>query len=413
MNFPFFVARRYYFSKQSRSIINLITRVAVIGLMVSTAAMVIVLSAFNGIEAMVHDLYSDFDPEITIEPANAKTIDYSFIPVDQIQQVKGVTATSGVIEEIIIVKHENKWVNALLWGVDSSFFSTIALENHIVQGDSTPSLQSGHAFIGAGLLNKLDGVIFTGNPSRVLVYAPSRDAKITRASNPFRSQPFVLNASLNYNRELNAELLLVNRADAAELLRYGNDITRLAVHLDGSRSVKYVKNELMELLGSDFKVKTHLEKNELIYKTSQIEKIIVFCILVFIFVLATFNMVASLTMLFIEKKPNVRTMQAFGLNVGDLTKVFFYQGLLITASGIAGGLVLGYLVVSIQVFGEVLILPNSGGEAFPMVATIYDLLQILGATLLIGALSSYVPVRLLVKRFIQENKGTSPNSASI
>lgn len=413
MNFPFFVARRYYFSKQSRSIINLITRIAVIGLMVSTAAMVIVLSAFNGIEAMVHDLYSDFDPEITVEPANAKTIDYAFIPVDQIRQVKGVAATSGVIEEIIIVKHENKWVNALLWGVDSSFFSTIALENHIVQGDSTPSLQSGHAFIGAGLLNKLDGVIFTGNPSRVLVYAPSRDAKITRASNPFRSQPFVLNASLNYNRELNGELLLVNRVDAAELLRYGNDITRLAVHLDGSRSVKHVKKELMELLGSDFTVKTHLEKNELIYKTSQIEKIIVFCILVFIFVLATFNMVASLTMLFIEKKPNVRTMQAFGLNVGDLTKVFFYQGLLITVSGIAGGLVLGYLVVSIQVFGEVLILPNSGGEAFPMVATIYDLLQILGATLLIGALSSYVPVRLLVKRFIQENRGTSPNSASI
>jgi lipoprotein-releasing system permease protein len=413
VNFPFFVARRYYFSKQSRSIINLITRVAVIGLMVSTAAMVIVLSAFNGIEAMVHDLYSDFDPEITVEPANAKTIDYSFIPVDQIQQVKGVAATSGVIEEIIIVKHENKWVNALLWGVDSSFFSTIALDDHIVQGDSIPFLQPGHAFIGAGLLNKLDGVIFSGNPSRVLVYAPSREAKITRASNPFRSQPFVLNASLNYNRELNAELLLVNRADAAELLRYGNDITRLAVHLDGSRSVKRVKQELMELLDADFTVKTHLEKNELIYKTSQIEKIIVFCILVFIFVLATFNMVASLTMLFIEKKPNVRTMQAFGLNVGDLTKVFFYQGLLITVSGIAGGLVLGYLVVSIQVFGEVLILPNSGGEAFPMVATVYDLIQILGATLLIGALSSYIPVRLLVKRFIQENKGTSPNSASI
>jgi lipoprotein-releasing system permease protein len=114
VNFPFFVARRYYFSKQSRSIINLITRVAVVGLAVSTAAMVIVLSAFNGIEAMVHDLYSDFDPEITIEPVNAKTIDYAFLPIDAIQAVTGVSSTSGIIEEIIIIKHENKWVNALL-----------------------------------------------------------------------------------------------------------------------------------------------------------------------------------------------------------------------------------------------------------------------------------------------------------
>jgi lipoprotein-releasing system permease protein len=293
------------------------------------------------------------------------------------------------------------------------FFSTISLEKHIVQGDSTPSLQSGHAFIGAGLLNKLDGVIFTGNPGRVLVYAPSREAKITRASNPFRSQPFVLNASLNYNRELNAELLLINRSDASELLRYGNDITRLAVHTTGSRSVKRIKEDVQQVVGKDFLVKTHLEKNELIYKTSQIEKIIVFCILVFIFVLATFNMVASLTMLFIEKKANIRTLQAFGLNENDLRNVFFYQGLLISASGILLGLVLGYLIVSIQLFGNVLILPNSGGEAFPMVVSWLDLTQILIFTLLIGALSSYIPVRLLVNRYLYENKGTSPNSASI
>jgi lipoprotein-releasing system permease protein len=413
VNFPFFVARRYYFSKQSRSIINLITRIAVVGLAVSTAAMVIVLSAFNGIESMVHDLYSDFDPEITIEPANSKTIDYSLMPVEKISKLNGVSGTSGIIEEIIVVKHESKWVNAIIWGADSSFFTTIAIERHSVQGDSTPVLADGQAFIGAGLLNKLDGVIFTGNPSRVLVYAPSREAKITASSNPFRSRPFVLKASLNYNRELNAELLLVNRRDAAELLGYGNDISRLAVHLDGTEKVEQVKKEVQQVVGQDFIVKTHLEKNELIYKTSQIEKIIVFCILVFIFVLATFNMVASLTMLFIEKKANIKTLLAFGLPDSSLVKIFFYQGLLISISGILLGLFLGYLIVTLQIFGNVLILPNTGGEAFPMITSWMDLIQILIFTLLIGTVSSYIPVKLLVNRFLQENKGTSPNSASI
>jgi len=403
VNFPFFAAKRYYFSRKSGSIINIITRIAIVGLAVSTAAMIIVLSAFNGIESLVHDLYSDFDPEITIASKKGKTIDASFIPIQEIERVEGVEQTARIIEEIVIIKHETKWVNALLYGVDSNFFSTIRIQEHISQGSYENSLATNEAIIGVGLLNKLDGIIFSGNPERVLVYAPARDAKLMRSTNPFRSQHFSLTASINYNREVNAQTLIVPLKTAADLLNYSNDVTRIAVALKQDAKLEHVRNEIQQIVGDDFLVKTHLEKNELIYKTSKIEKIIVFFILVFIFILATFNMVASLTMLFIEKKPNLKTLLAVGLTEKGLFTIFFFQGLLISFSGIVIGLILGYSILAIQFFGKVLILPNSGGDAFPVVMYLNDLWMIILITTTVGLVSSWLPVRYLVKKFVRES----------
>lgn len=402
MNFPFFVAKRYYFSKHSKSIINIITWIAVIGLAVSTAAMTIVLSAFNGIESMVHELYSDFDPKITIESKKGKTINYNFIPLEAIENVPGVRQTSRVIEEIVIIKHENKWVNAQIYGVDSSFLETILVDKHTTQGSYEGSLNGDEAIIGVGLLHKLDGIIFTGNPERILVYAPSRDAKIMRSKNPFRSDYFFLTTAVNYNREVNAQTLIISFDAASKLLNYDNDITRLAVDLDEESDIDKVQKDLQETVGDDFIVKTHLEKNELIYKTSRIEKIIVFFILVFIFILATFNMVASLTMLFIDKKENLRTLSAIGLQQKEIFKIFFFQGLLITFSGIVIGLIIGYSALSIQYFGKVIVLPNSGGDAFPVVMYFNDTILILAITFSVGIVSSWLPVRFLVKKFDKE-----------
>jgi len=403
VNFPFFAAKRYYFSRKSGSIINIITRIAVVGLAVSTAAMIIVLSAFNGIESLVHDLYSDFDPEITIESKKGKAIDANFIPVLEIEQLDGVAQTSRIIEEIVIIKHETKWVNALLYGVDSSHFSSIRIQEHISQGSFENNLTENEAVVGVGLLHKLNGVIFTGNPERVLVYAPARDAKLMRSSNPFRSHYFSLTAAINYNREVNAQTLIVPLKTAANLLNYNNDITRLAISLKPGSSLERTRTAIQNLVGDDFIVKTHLEKNELIYKTSKIEKIIVFFILVFIFILATFNMVASLTMLFIEKKPNLKTFLAIGLTEKGLFSIFFFQGVLISFSGIIIGLMLGYSILAIQYFGKVLILPNSGGDAFPVVMYLSDLWMIVLITTAVGLVSSWLPVRYLVKKFVRDS----------
>jgi lipoprotein-releasing system permease protein len=402
VNFPFFVAKRYYFSRQSRSVINLITWIAVIGLAVSTAAMSIVLSAFNGIESLVHDLYSDFDPEITIESKKGKTFNYNFISHQDLHQIDGVQSVSPVIEEIVIIKHENKWVNGLIYGLDSTFLEAIKIQKHILDGSFEGQLSGNKAIIGAGLLNKLNGAIFTENLEQIIVYAPSRNAKIMRSANPFTSANFQLLASCNYNREVNAQSLLIDVKKAAELLNYGDDVTRIAIAIQQNKNIERIKNDIQQLVGTDFLVKTHLEKNELIYKTSKIEKLIVFFILIFIFILATFNMVASLTMLFIDKKPTLKTLMAIGLTEKGVFSIFFYQGLLITFSGVLIGLIIGYAAIATQYFGEFLILPNGGGDAFPVRASLTDFFLIMLVTLIVGYISSWLSVRFLVKRFMRE-----------
>ncbi len=360
--------------------------------------MVIVLSAFNGIESLVHDLYSDFDPHITITSKKGKTVNADFVPIDEIQKIDGVSHISKQIEEVVIIKHGNKWVNGTLLGVEPVFYEMIRLKEHLVQGHTLSKEYKKSSYIGIGLLNKLDGIIFESNPERILVYAPSRDAKIMRSSNPFKSDAFLIDASVNYNREVNSSFLIVPLETASDLLGYEKDITRLAVNVNDLGNLEKIREEIALLLGSDFEIKTHLEKNELIYKTSKIEKIIVFCILIFIFALATFNMVASLTMLFIEKTPNLKTLKAIGLTEKGVFSIFFKQGLLISGSGILLGLLFGYGIVSVQFFGAFLTLPNSGGEAFPVVMSVTDSLLILGVTGIIGILSSWLPVSYLVRK---------------
>ncbi len=163
-----------------------------------------------------------------------------------------------------------------------------------------------------------------------------------------------------------------------------------------------VKKNIQQLLGKAFVVKTNYEKNELIYKTSKSEKIIVIVILVFIFILAAFNLIASLTMLFVEKKDNLKTLTSMGADHKTLFNIFFYEGLLISGKGILFGLILGYAVCFFQVYTGVLSMPNSGGEAFPIAMSYKDGLLILALVCGLSLLFSYLPVKMMMKKHIEE-----------
>lgn len=403
MNFPFFVAKRYFFSKQSKSIINIITWTSVLGLAVSTAAMVIVLSAFNGIEKMVSNLYTDFDPSLTIESTQSKTFNQTFVAIDKIKALPDVANYTRVIEETALIRHENKWVNATLYGVDTTFLSMSNMKKHLLQGALPKKFEENSGMIGAEILNRLDGVIFTANPEQVTIYAASRDAKISMQANPFNTKRIALSGSINFNREVNREAIIIPLETATDLLDYKDDITRYGIQLKPGADLEGVKAAIQHIVGKQFKVKTNFEKNALIFKTSKIEKIIVFCILIFIFILAAFNMVASLTMLFIEKKKNLKTMMAFGLYQQSIFSIFFLQGCMICFFGVFFGIFLGYGVVAIQYFGEVLTIPDSGGEIFPVGVKLMDIGLILLVTLVSGVVSAWIPVRILVNRFLKAN----------
>ena len=378
----------------------MITRISVVGISVITAALVILLSAFNGIESMVEKLYSEFDSDITIRSSKGKTFNENQIDFKKLESISGIQNHSKAVEEVVVLKHEKKWVNAHLVGVEPNFLTMTQMNDHMVDG--YPMFKENgedFAIIGASLLDNLGGYIpENGGYETLLFYIPKRNAKVRLGSNPFNSTDVKLAGRMNFNREVNSDIVLLPIDFAKELLDYETDITAIYVDVQKDVSNDVVKQKIIDLLGNDFEVKTNYEKNELIYKTSKSEKIIVLFILIFIFILAAFNLVASLTMLFIEKMDNIKTMISFGASRKFVFNIFFFEGLMISLKGIVIGLLLGYSICSVQIFGQIIVMPNSLGEPFPMSISIFDGILIVFLVSTLSLLASYLPVKYLIKK---------------
>lgn len=379
---------------------HLITRVSVIGIAVITAALVILIAAFNGIEGMVERLYSVYDAPVTIRAEKGKTFDAALLDLKKLEKIEGVARVSRAVEETVILRHQKKWVNARMVGVDFNFLETIKIDQHVVDGH--PSLETNgqpNGIIGASLLDKLDGYISElDGVEHIELYTPLREASVSRRKSPFRSAQLTISCRMNYNREVNAGELLVPLDFARDQLNYDNDLSAVYIGLKPGYEPQDVKESIAKIAGPDFAVKTAAEKNELIFKTSQSEKRIVIIILVFIFILAAFNLIASLTMLFIEKKENIHTMSHFGADKGFIFRIFFLEGLLISARGIVIGLLLGTAVCMAQIYGHILEMPNSNGEAFPIEFTVGDGILIVVLVSALSVLASLFPVWYLVRK---------------
>lgn len=349
---------------------------------------------------MVEQLYSEYDSNLTIRAAKGKTFDASKIHLKAIQKSPSVAHVSKAIEEIVVIKHEQKWVNARMIGIEPSFLKMANLDQHLVDGFAT--LEENNqpmALIGAVLLDKLNGFIpQTVGYETVDVYFPKRDAKVGNFSNPFNNSVIKIAGRVNYNKEVNQEAFIIPIELASSMLNYESDISAVYVNVKPGKKAEDVKAEIQQMVGNAFVVKTHLEKNALIYQTSKSERFIVICILIFVFIMAAFNLVASLTMLYIEKKDNLKTMQSYGANEQFIFRIFFYEGLLIAGKGVLFGLVLGYGICALQIFGHVVEMPNSGGEPFPINLTWSDAVLVVFLVSILSILASFLPVKYLVRK---------------
>ena len=366
-----------------------------------TAALVILLSAFNGIEKMVENLYSDFDAPVIVTPKGQKTMFLQPDEVKKLQGIAGVKSVAPLIEETIVVRHEESWNNAQILGADSTFLRIAKVEEHLLDG--FPALyENGEevGIIGAGLLDKIGGYLSpVMGGETILVYAPKRSIKTSNLTNPFNTTSFRLIARMNYNREVNAAYLLAPIDFVRELSGYKtNEYTQVAVDVAQGFNKFKVSKALQSSLGDNYSVKTNDEKNELIFKTSKTERLIVLTILVFIFILASFNLVSSLTMLFFEKRRDIDVLRSMGLSQKGIFNIFFLEGVLVSAKGVFYGLVLGYLICFAQIKFGLLEMPNSFGEAFPVVLIGWDLLLIFSLVSALSLATSYLTVKLLLKR---------------
>lgn len=391
----FFIATRLLISRQKKTAVSVISWIAVLGMLVSAAAMVILLSAFNGIEGMIEGLYTEFDQEIIVRPRESKKINPDSLKqlVSFSEQLHGVERTSLFIQERIILRKKKKWANAELWAVEPSFnqMAKLYTREHLINGKAAEN--ENQSLIGVGLANKLGLRSMDLTPESAVLYIPRQDRKIRIGKSPFFQQNIAVVGAMDYNKEVNDQILLVSLSFAKGY--FNDEVSGLLIQTQiNHRSA--VNTILNNKFGNQFTIKTNLEKNELIFKTSKSEKLIVVVILVFVFILSLFNLSASLTMTFLEKKAQLNTMYSLGLSSVDVKRVFIVLGLIIVGFGVFMGLGLGSLLVFLHEQLHLITIPGTL-NAFPSKFDILQVLSLLFLLISLGFVATFITTSFLMK----------------
>lgn len=398
MNVPFSIAKRYLFSRKNRSAINIISAIAALGVMIGSLAMIIVLSAFNGLETLVADLYTSVDPDIRISPVKGKTFDIDSAKAEQMAAWPEIRGLAPTLEETVFLQYDGQQTIASIRGIDPTYLPHLGLDTYLIEGFFTMHYEGvDGAILGYGVADNLN-LFVRDATERIKVFAAKRDGiKSLNPESKFKTMGIPAFGIVQLNPEFDYKYFYAPFSFAEELLQYENRASFIDITLSNDKQNHEVKEKIQALLGPAFEVKTRLELNDLLYKTNATEKWVTFFILSFILVVATFNLIGSLTMLIIEKKSDISLLRSVGTTVSDIRRVFIYEGLLITGVGAAVGLGIGVALVLVQ--QHIGFFPLEGGlvEYYPMRFSIIDLAAVIAVVAVIGLGASLIPVRVLLQ----------------
>jgi ABC-type lipoprotein release transport system permease subunit len=402
MNLPLLFARRYLLAKRSTNAVNVITAISMVVIAVVAAAMVVVLSTMNGIAELVESIYSPFDQDITITPTEGKTFERSALDQAALFARPEVVQGSWTIEENVLLRCGDQQTVATLKGVEPQYLAMSRMDEFIYTGTSALQGNTGaKAILGIALKSDLDVPLDDGILEPLEISAPVRGRKLSRyQQGAFEHASIAVSGAYSMNMEFDAKYALVPLDMAAELLHYDSAVSALELQLAPGSDLDRTAGELRTLLGADFRVRTRHQKNELMYRTNASEKFFTFIVLAFIGLIGAFNIIASLTMMMIEKRRDMRTVIAMGATPAMVRNVFLYEGLLIVLVGTVAGVLLGLAVcVAQQRFGFVE-LTGSVVEAYPVKVFASDLILVFATVSAIGLMAAWVPLRSLSKRFL-------------
>jgi ABC-type lipoprotein release transport system permease subunit len=363
--------------------------------------MIAILSALNGIETLVSELFSTFDAEVTVIPARGKVFEVDEKLLNAIHSVEDVNLISGVLEEDVIVRFDGQPSVASIKGVDTLFRAVTDVDQvmrsgeFILERDGLPC-----AIVGYGIQSELAIPYHPEDFSIITLSAPIRGKKLARYKDKaLNTLPILVSGVFSVNAEMDVKYVIVPLDYARELLSYDKEVSHLDVSLRDGSDPEEVKEILLGVLGPEYDVETRYDKNEIIHKTNRSEKWATFLILTFILLIAGFNIIASLTMLIIEKRKDIFILRSFGLTKASIRKIFSYQGVLINVVGAAIGSIFGLgLCIAQQQLGLIK-LEGSIVPYYPVEIRFFDVAAILLTVLTIGVLFSTTMVRYLIRRF--------------
>ncbi|MFV0505172.1 MAG: FtsX-like permease family protein [Bacteroidales bacterium] len=398
MSYTLFIAVRYFWSKKQKKIINYISNISVGGVAIGTLGLILVMSVFNGFDSLVRSFYSEFNADLTVLPIQGK----SFVPnhdmLIAIQTIDGVAHSTKVIEDNALLRYGESQIVAKVKGVPNDYFATSGLSKCLQYGDAKISDEGADQGIcGRNVAVSLQASLSQQAP--ISLYYPRRSASNTSVldiSRAFNTANVYPSAVFSIQEKLDNTIFIPYQT-AQQLMDMQGHISALEIRIENPADTHTLKAKIAKMLqGYGLQVKTRAEMNASVYKVLQLERWMIFFILTFIVIIASFNILSTLTMVIIEKKQDVITLRSLGVPLNKLRSIFLIHGSLISVMGATIGLLVGCVVIFLQQqFGILSIEGAFAIEQYPVELRIGDVLIVFVTVVLIGFLISLIPARIL------------------
>ena len=402
MNLPLFIARRYLFAKNSHHVINLISWISVAGMVVGTMAFIVILSVYNGFDQLVQSLYHTFDADLVIRPKTGKYLDGSDPLLQQIKNDPSIVAYCEIVEETVALQYrEQPVVPAVMKGVDSIFIECSPIVEHIIYGSFATKLGDiDQAILGRVLAASLGVNVHFLDP--LYLFFPSRHATL----NLLNPQAALLEKKLfpagifSVEQNYDAKHLFVPLSLAREIMEYTTEASYIELRLQPHVQLNKIQARFSSLLEPNgYLVLNRYQQNETLYKMMRTEKLVIFFLLVFVLLVIACNILGSIALLVMEKREDVETLKSLGASQVVITRIFLFEGWIISFLGALSGLLLGLLLCFLQQrFGFIGMPGNFIITAYPVAVQWRDICSVFGSVLLIGYLAAWSSVRFFIQK---------------
>lgn len=409
MNLSLYIAKRYLFAKKSHNAINVISGVSVCGVALATMALICTLSVFNGFQDLVATLFTAFDPQLKVTATSGKVFDAEDPRIQALRQIPEVTVFSESLEDNAMVQYKGRQTMVTLKGIQENFSQLTAIDSILFgRGDLILADEIvDYVIPGAELVSILGTGVRFVDPLEV--YAPKRGVKINVA-NPTSSfeSGYLYSSGLVFavnQQKYDASYMLTSLEFARQLFQYQTEVSSIELKLKDEADTDAVKKNIQKQLGSEFKVQDRYEQQSDTFRIMEVEKLISYIFLTFILLIACFNVIGSLSMLIIDKRTDVVTLRNLGADNTLISRIFLFEGCLISLLGAVIGIVLGLVLCLIQQEFGLISLGGAGEgsfiiDAYPVSVHLWDVALVFITVWVIGFLSVWYPVRYLSQRLL-------------
>jgi lipoprotein-releasing system permease protein len=410
VNLPFYIARRYLFSKKKHNAINIISGISVCGVALATLALVCTLSVFNGFQDMVAGFFTAFDPELKITIREGKVFEPQGAAFQEVRSLPEIGVWTETLEENAMVQYKDRQAMAIIKGVEDNFEELTSIDS-LLYGAGEFILHDSivdYGVLGVELISELGTGLQFVDPLQV--YAPKRNVRVNMA-NPSASfnRDYLFSPGVVFvvnQQKYDARYILTSLSFARNLFNYDTEVSAVELKLKPGADVTAVQRKITRILGDEFVVLDRYEQQADVFRIMEIEKFISYLFLTFILAIACFNVIGSLSMLILDKREDVETLRNLGADDRLIARIFLFEGRLISLFGALSGIVLGLLLCYIQQRFGIISLGGGNGnfivDAYPVSVHVTDVVLIFITVITVGFLSVWYPVHYLTRRLLKK-----------